>query len=92
MVGIMSLLDTLLGVTLQEIVKQANLAHEVEAALLGHSGILGKLLLLVQKMEQGKVDTATALLAETGLSLDDLMQSQLEAMCWTNALKTEATA
>lgn len=88
MVGIMSLLDTLLGVTLQEIVKQANLASEVEDALLNHDGTLGKLLLLVQKMEQGKVDTTCALLVDTGLNLNDLMRTQLEAMRWANALKT----
>lgn len=90
MVGIMSLLDTLLGMPLAEVVKQVSLASDVENALLNHDGKLGKLLLLVEKMEQNDFDAALGILAETQLSQGDLTLAQLEAMRWANAIKETA--
>lgn len=86
MVGIISLLDTMLGMPLQEIIKQVNLTDEVENALLKHEGGLGKLLLLVQKMEQNDQDATNALLLDMQLSQRDMVQAQLAAMSWANAL------
>ena len=88
--GIMSLLDTLLGMSMEEVVKQVNLASDVENALLKHEGELGKLLLLVMKMEQNDFNTAGGLLADMRLSLGHLMQAQIEAMNWANSLKETA--
>ena len=90
MVGIMSLLDTMLGIPLQEIIQQVSLAEDVENALLNHEGGLGKLLLLVQQMERNDLDAASVLLADMQLSQGDIMQAQLEAMRWANALKEVA--
>jgi len=90
MTGIMSLLDTLLGMSLQEVVKQVNLNSEVENALLKHDGKLGKLLQLVEAMERNDFEAAGDLLAETQLTPFELMQAQLEAMRWVNSLKETA--
>lgn len=87
MTGIMSLLDTLLGMPMAEVVKQVSLASDVENALLSHAGKLGNLLLLVKKMEQYDFDAAEGLLADMKLNLSDLMQAQIEAMRWSNSLK-----
>ncbi|GAO36961.1 cyclic diguanylate phosphodiesterase [Sulfuricella sp. T08] len=90
MTGIMSLLDTLLGMPIEEVVKQVNLASDVENALLKHEGKLGKLLLLVEKMEQNDFDAAEGLLADMQLNLGNLMQAQIEAMSWANQLNKTA--
>jgi EAL and modified HD-GYP domain-containing signal transduction protein len=90
MVGIMSLLETMLGIAIKDIVSQINLAEEVENALLNHAGGLGKLLLLVQRMEENDLDAANALLADMHLSQSDIMQAQLEAMRWANSLQEAA--
>lgn len=87
MVGIISLLDALLGIPLDEIIKQVNLSSDVEQALREHGGPLGNLLLLVKKMEQTDFDAAAVILDETHLSQADLTQAQLEAMRWANDLK-----
>ena len=87
MTGIMSLLDTLLGLPMQEVVKQVNLASDVESALLNHEGKLGKLLLLTQALEQNDFNTAEGLLADMQLNQAHLMGAQMEAMLWANALK-----
>ncbi|MHB1291705.1 MAG: EAL and HDOD domain-containing protein [Sulfuricella sp.] len=86
MTGIMSLLDTLLGMPMEEVVQQVNLASDVENALLNHEGKLGGLLLLVEKMEQNDFDTAEGLLADMQLNLGNLMQAQIEAMRWAHML------
>lgn len=86
MTGIMSLLDTLLGMPMEEVVKQVNLASDVENALLNHEGKLGNLLLLVEKMEQNDFDAAEGLLADMQLNRGHLMQAQIEAMRWANML------
>jgi len=90
MTGIMSLLDTLLGMPMEEVVQQVNLAGEVEKALLSHEGWLGELLLLVEKLEQNDFDTAAEILARLGLRQSDLVQAQLEAMRWANEIKAAA--
>lgn len=91
MVGIMSLLDTLLGMPLEEVVKQVNLTSEVENALIKYEGKLGNILLMVIRLEQNDFDAAAGILAEMQLSQSDLIQAQLEAMRWANEIK-EATA
>ncbi|HUW49991.1 MAG TPA: EAL domain-containing protein [Sulfuricella sp.] len=87
MVGIMSLLDTLLCMQLEDIIKQVNLSNDIEKALLEHGGPLGNLLLLVKKMEQTDFDAAAAILDKMRLSRTDLTQAQMEAMRWANDIK-----
>ncbi len=90
MTGIMSLLDTLLGMPMEEVVRQVNLAGEVENALLNRDGKLGELLLLAEKLEQNDFDAAAELRVKMQLKQSDLTQAQLEAMRWANALKETA--
>lgn len=90
MTGIMSLLDTLLGIPLQEIIREVNLADDVENALLNRIGWLGTLLTLVEKLEYNEVDAVNEILARIRLNPDDLATAQLEAMHWANTIK-EAT-
>lgn len=90
MTGIMSLLDTLLGMPMEEVVKQVSLASDVENALLNHEGELGNLLLLVEKMERNDFHAAEGLLADMQLNLGNLMQAQIEAMRWAHMLNETA--
>lgn len=90
MVGILSLLDSLMGMSMQDVVNQVNLAEDVEDALLNHGGKLGKLLLIAQKAEENDLDAISELLEGMRISQVDLMRAQLEAMRWANALKEVA--
>lgn len=90
MTGIMSLLDTLLGLPIEEVVSQINLSDDVENALLKHEGKLGKMLLLVEKLEQNDFDAAEVILKEMHLTQKHLMEAQLAAMSWANLLKENA--
>lgn len=90
MAGIMSLLDALLGMPLREIVREVNLADDVENALLNRTGWLGALLTLVEKLEHNEVDAVNEILTRIHLNPDDLAEAQLEAMRWANTIREAA--
>ena len=85
MVGMLSLLDTLMNEPLPAILVRMNLHEEVEAALLGRSGDLGDLLVLCEKLETGDVAAVQERLrTRPGLNADVLNKAQLEALRWAN--------
>jgi len=85
MVGMLSLLDTLLGEPLQGILARMNLQEEVEIALLKHEGGLGALLTLCEKIETGDIEAIEEKLSACpGLTMDALNKAQLEALGWAN--------
>jgi len=84
--GLLSLLDTLLGIPLAEIAEQINLTPDVRQALLERQGMLGELLELTEKIELSDFDAVGELLETSGLKVNDLLQAQLAAMNWANDL------
>ena len=86
MVGILSLLDVLFETPMEEIIANLNLTDDVSSALLKREGKLGRMLLLTEKLEVTDFDAVTPLLGECGVSLDQLLQSQLEAFNWRSAI------
>ena len=87
MVGMLSLLDTLLNEPLPGILARMNLHDDVEAALLLHEGSLGELLTLCEKIEAGDiVAIQEKLRTRPGLTVDVLNKAQLEALGWANSI------
>jgi len=87
MVGILSLLDTLLGEPMAYILARMSLQEDVEAALLRREGGLGELLVLSEKIEAGDIEAVEqALQAHPGLTMDALNKAQMEAMGWANEI------
>ncbi len=87
MVGMLSLLDALLGEPLPEILTRMSLQEEVENALLLHEGSLGELLTLCEKIEAGDIAAIQEKLrARPGLTVDMLNKAQLEALGWANSI------
>lgn len=88
--GILSLLDTLLGMPMEEIAEQINLAPDIKLALLQREGMLGELLELAEKIERSDFAAVGELLDVTGLQVSDLLQAQMEAMRWANDVSEES--
>jgi EAL and modified HD-GYP domain-containing signal transduction protein len=87
MVGMLSLLDALLGETLPGILKRINLQADVEVALLHHEGDLGNLLGLCKKLEAGDYEfVRDTLRSHSSLSMNELTRAQLDAMAWANSI------
>ena len=91
MTGIFSLIETVIGKPLAEIVQSLNLGDAMRAALLHREGALGALLNLVESVEQQDLGhTLTLLEAVGGLSLSDLTVAEIEAMVWTHQIAGES--
>lgn len=86
MTGLLSLIDVLFGVAMDDIVQQLNLDKDIGQALLAREGQLGGILLLAEKIEQADFPSVLTLMAQSQLSLDHLLAAQLEAINWTNSL------
>jgi EAL and modified HD-GYP domain-containing signal transduction protein len=87
MVGMLSLLDSLMGEPLPEILARMSLQDEVLAALLRHEGSLGELLALCEKTETGDIPAIQeSLLSYFSLTMDTLNKSQLGALAWANSI------
>ena len=82
MVGIVSLLDVLLDIPLEEIVTGLNLSDDLSAALLKREGELGTLLLVAEKLEVADFSSVAGLLDSCGVSLEQLLMVQVEAFSW----------
>ena len=91
MAGILSLIDSLIGKPLADIVGELGLGERLTAALLRREGEMGGLLLLVESVEHPDIGRTLALLAQCGgLTLSDLTAAEIEAMSWANQV-AEAT-
>jgi c-di-GMP-related signal transduction protein len=87
MAGILSLMDALLELQMEEIVAQLNLADAVRDALLARGGGVGRLLALAELLEADDQPGVDALLLDLALvSRPDLIGVQLEAFQWANAI------
>ena len=87
MVGILSLLDALLGMEMTEIIEKLNIPSEISQALLSRSGRLGQELKLIEANEKGEIDSVKSSLAELNfLSLSELTSLELEALGWANRI------
>jgi len=90
MVGILSLVDVVLNMKMEDVLSELNLVEEITEALLQRKGFLGSLLTLSEKMEAGDFNGVSALAQELGLHADALNGAQLEAIRWAGSLGEES--
>lgn len=87
-VGIMSLMDTLFSIPMQEILEQIAVVDAVGDALLHRSGVYGDLLRLAEHME--RIEEAGPMLDDLvhkfHLSSEDLYDLQLSAFEWSDSV------
>lgn len=82
MIGSFSLLDVLLNISMQEVVKQLPLAVSVHDALALHGGPLGKLLLALDAAERRNLAVAASTLAALNIEPDAFIDAQMQALNW----------
>lgn len=86
MAGIMSLLDALLGIPMEEILGDIHVVDEVHEALISHGGTLGSLLVICEMLEGKRFDALPAALNKLKLDVRSVMQAQVEALQWVNSI------
>ncbi len=82
MTGILSLLEVLYDIPMQQVANELNLSEEVQLALLERGGIYGTLLTLVQALEQFDFEAADPLMEQLEIDHTTVMEAQLKAFNW----------
>ncbi len=78
--GVFSLIDTLLQSPLEGILKEMNLCEEINNALLHRDGKLGKLVTVIEDLEQEKYDTLEEHLSSLNIDLEELFRVENDAI------------
>ncbi len=78
--GLLSLIDVLLGVPMEEVVRSMMLEDQIRKALLEREGPLGNMLSLVEATQRNTLDKVRPLMELYGLSTSDLYSLQTEAI------------
>ncbi len=92
-VGIMSLMDTLFSIAMEEILGTVSVNDEVREALISRAGPFGFMLQLVELLENPhKGNEVKAGLAELGLTTIQLRDIQMKAFEWVNNMAEESAA
>ncbi|WP_243373049.1 HDOD domain-containing protein [Geotalea sp. SG265] len=86
MTGILSMVDCLFEVSMEEMVQQLNLDSDIRLALLKREGVLGAILQLTEIIEQVDFRSANELMSRTNLTPDHLLEAQLETFNWSSSL------
>jgi EAL and modified HD-GYP domain-containing signal transduction protein len=85
MTGMMSLLDTLFNMNIQQIVNKLEMPDEVIRALLHREGRLGCKLRLIEARERGDIKQVESAMEELGfLDQTSLAKAELNALDWAN--------
>lgn len=90
MTGIMSLMPTLMGAPLEEILKGINLANEIVLAMEKGEGSLGKLLRLCESVESADAIACQLLCHQLpGIDAPTLNACQVQALAWASNIGRE---
>lgn len=93
MTGIVSLLDTLFGMKIQQIVDKLEMPDEVIRALVYREGRLGCKLRLIEARERENAEQAEKAMAELEfLDRPDLVKAELDALDWANHINRSASS
>lgn len=93
MTGIMSLLDTLFSMEIQQIVDKLEMPDEVIRALVHREGRLGCKLRLIEAREKGNAEQVEKAMAELEfLDQPDLVKAELDALDWANHINRPASS
>ncbi|WP_457640585.1 EAL and HDOD domain-containing protein [Persephonella sp.] len=82
LVGVISLMDKLLKIPREELVGELNLDEEIQDALIKYEGKLGKVLNIVEKIDEGNIQDVDYILEDVKLSINDIMTAQIQAYAW----------
>lgn len=93
MTGIMSLMPALLHVPVGEVIATLNIDSEVREALESRAGVLGRMLQLAEKQEEGDMDACHALVVELpGIDQERVNALLVQALAWANNIGREAAS
>lgn len=87
MVGILSLLDSVYSISIDELLNNLNLSEQIRDALVNRGGMLGELLTLAESMERVDFNSIISHSARIGFSAEDVLSAQVAAYGWRERLQ-----
>ncbi|MCO4798129.1 MAG: HDOD domain-containing protein [Colwelliaceae bacterium] len=84
--GLLSAIEVILSMPINEIVKTMPLASPIEDALVNHDGLLGELLMLTTKYITGTEENIEPMMSEYSLNADFIHKEFVEASRWCQEL------
>lgn len=87
MTGILSLLDSIYDIPMNQVASELNLSDEVQQALLKRTGVFGKFLTLVEALEQADFVTAATTLGQLSIPYGDVTEAQAKAYGWQQGME-----
>jgi EAL and modified HD-GYP domain-containing signal transduction protein len=91
MTGIVSLMPALLHAPIGEVIATLNIAPDAREALERHDGVLGRMLLLAEKQEEGDMESCFALSSELpGIDTERVNAILAQALAWANSIGQQA--
>ena len=91
LVGMFSLIDTLMKQPIEKIMKQLPLEQEIKETILGHQTLYSDVHHLVVGMERAEWDEIARLTEIMGMEKQKLFQLYKEAMKWTKEVMVDTT-
>ena len=85
LVGLLSMLDSLLGVPMARVVERIHLSAEIKDVLLNSAGPFGRYLMLAIAVEKGRVEQTSRLAQQTAIPLDEIERASAEALEWAES-------
>jgi EAL and modified HD-GYP domain-containing signal transduction protein len=86
LVGMLSLVDALLGRPKEQVLAELNLEESTERALVSGAGVLGDLLRLTVRFQEGRFHEVEALLEQLAIPTESFRTADHEAYRWLTAL------
>ena len=88
-IGIMSLMDALFSIKMDELLESIHVPEEVSEALLHRAGTFGDVLMLIELIEMARGgEELASLLDKVGIELPELYETQLNAYEWVNGVSS----
>lgn len=88
MVGMLSMTDALLDMSIMEIMPRLNLSEEISEAVLERSGVLGRLLMLAEALQFEELSLVEDLARKDQYRIDSVMYAQNEALVWVQRFQS----
>lgn len=88
-VGVLSLIDSVFGVKLEEILESMNVSDSVKSALLHDEGTLGKLYVVVRDIEAFNIGSITEFASKYKVAMDDIQRVVVQSMENVNNFQRE---
>ena len=86
MTGILSVLEKIYDISMDDVIRILNLSDDVKNALVARKGELGNLLRMAELLEQSDFRYLAAQLDEMDICFDDVLLSQKRAFSWRNGM------